>query len=91
MTVIYTLPKFRNGNSVLDNVKRSKTGFLKGIFYRLKEKLESTIVGIIAVVVVSILGASKLYEMVQTYILPLAKKSAYYGAGDSFCCDILCS
>lgn len=67
------LPKFRNGNSVLDNVKRPKTGFLKGIFYRLKEKLESTIVGIIAVVFVSILGASKLYEMVQTYILPLAK------------------
>ena len=73
------LPKFRNGNAVLDNVKRPKTGFLKGIFYRLKEKLESTIAGIIVVVVVSILGASKLYEMVQTYILPLAKNMPITG------------
>lgn len=67
------LPKFRNGNSILDNVTRPKTGFLKGIFYRLKEKLETTIVGIIVAVVVSILGAPRLYEIMQTYILPLVK------------------
>ena len=67
------LPKFRNGNQVLDNVSQPQAGFFKRIFYMLREKLEITIVAVIAAVAISILWGAKLYEMVETYILPLVK------------------
>src|SRR5699024_4045987 len=61
------LPKFRNGNQVLDNVSQPQAGFFKRIFYMLREKLEITVVAVIAAVAISILWGAKLYEMVETY------------------------
>lgn len=57
----------------LDNAKKPKAGFIKGVLLQLKEKMTATVVGIICAIAICILWAPQLYNVAQNYLIPLTK------------------
>lgn len=65
------LSKFRKDNEVLDKVRRPKANIINKVFFRMKEKMIETIVGVSVVLGMCLLWAPKLSEVAQDYLMPL--------------------
>lgn len=67
------LSKFRDNNVVLDRAPKPRSGIIKKILFILKEKWIAFVAGILVLGLFALFGGTQLYEMLQTYVVPLGE------------------